>query len=221
MRPARPKSDRAGHALIVTGGPFRNEVLQHANADLPSSSLVVAADGGAQVALRLGLQVDILVGDLDSADAVAIAEAGEVRRHHVDKDETDLELALATVVGAGISSATVIATLAGRVDHALGNLLVAASDQWSSLQIDLRVDYARGWVVRDTRCFSGQVGDTVSLLAVGGPALGVTTRGLRWQLNNATLEPGLGVGLSNRLNGTVAEVDVSSGTLLVLHVTQE
>jgi len=201
---------------VVTGGPYADDVLEVLAAGLPEADLVVAADGGAQAALRLGLGVDLLVGDLDSADDRSVVVAGEVRRHPVDKDETDLELALAAVVDAGVGSATVVATMAGRIDHALGNLLVATGERWSDLRIDLRLDKGVGWVVRDACRPTGRVGDLVSLLAVGGPADGVTTSGLAWALDDAVLEPGVGLGLSNRMVAETAEVRISSGILLVL-----
>jgi len=204
------------HALVVTGGPYPDQVLSAMANGLPPADLVVAADGGAAVARRLGLDVDLLVGDLDSADDRAVAAAGEVRRHPIDKDDTDLELALAAAVEAGCRSATVVATMSGRVDHALGNLLVVAGDRWADLAIDLRVDGAHGRVVRDACRVDGAEGDLFSLLAVGGPATGVTTTGLVWPLDDATLEPGLGRGFSNRLVAEVAEVRVASGVLLVL-----
>ena len=63
----------------------------------PADAFVIAADSGLEHAAALGLSVDVLVGDLDSASASAVraAEAAGVRieRHAVDKEATDLELA--------------------------------------------------------------------------------------------------------------------------------
>jgi len=204
------------HALVVTGGPHPDDVLETLATGLPETDLVVAADGGAAVAHRLGLVVDVLVGDLDSADDRTVAEAREVQCHPVDKDYTDLELALATALDAGMTSATIVATMAGRVDHALGNLLVVAADRWSDLRLDFQVDGNPGWVVRDVCRIDGRIGDLVSLLAVGGPATGITTSGLAWELDDAALVPGVGLGLSNRMTAEMAEVRVASGVVLAL-----
>ena len=200
-----------GHALVVTGGPFPTN-----QGPLPSADLIIAADGGADNAAALRLAVDLVVGDLDSASSAALARAKKVERHPENKDATDLELALGAAVAAGTASVTVVATLGGRLDHALANLLVAASDRWSKLRIDLRIDGARVWVVRDHVEVIAQVGDVVSLLAVGGRATGVTTTGLAWPLADAKVEPGVGLGLSNRMAAPNAEVVVDDGTLLVI-----
>ena len=199
------------HALVITGGPVPRNL-----GTLPAADMVIAADEGFDNARDLGIHVDLLVGDLDSASPGAAHQAQAVERHPVDKDETDLELALAAALNAGMESVTVIGTIGGRVDHALGNLLVVAADRWADLRIHLRIDGTRAWVVRDRVEVHGTVDDLVSLLAVGGQATGVTTTGLAWPLSNGVLEPGAGLGMSNRLAGPTATVEVGTGTVLVI-----
>ena len=178
--------------------------------------MVIAADEGIDNARQLGMLVDLLVGDLDSASDGSEAFAGSVQRHPVDKDQTDLELALAAALAAGMQSVTVVGTMAGRVDHALGNLLLLTADRWQALCIDARIDSARAWVVRDRAVVDGAPDDLLSLMAIGGPATGVSTSGLAWPLDSALLESGPGLGLSNRMTGPTAELSVQQGVLLVI-----
>ena len=199
------------HALVITGGPVPRDL-----GTLPAADMVIAADEGFDNARDLGIHVDLLVGDLDSASPGAAHQAQAVERHPVDKDETDLELALAAALNAGMESVTVIGTIGGRVDHALGNILIMAADRWADLRIHLRIDGTRAWVVRDRVEVHGTVDNLVSLLAVGGQATGVTTTGLAWPLSNGVLEPGAGLGLSNRLAGPTATVEVGTGVVIVL-----
>ena len=56
----------------------------------------------------------------------------------------------------------------------------------------------------------------MSLFALGGPAIGVTTAGLRWPLANHTLEPGSSLGISNEFAAATASVRVSGGVLAVI-----
>ena len=60
---------------------------------------MIAADSGLDHATALGFAVDLVVGDLDSADPAAVdaavAAGAAVERHPEAKDATDLELALA------------------------------------------------------------------------------------------------------------------------------
>ncbi|MEE2769396.1 MAG: thiamine diphosphokinase [Actinomycetota bacterium] len=199
------------HALVVIGGPPPAIVTT-----IPEADLVIAADRGADHAMGLDLTVDLLVGDMDSVSSAALADCREVIRHPTDKDCTDLELALAAASDAGASSVTIVGSAAGRVDHALGNLLVVASERWAEMRVDLVLDGTRVYVVRDALTVDGKTGQPVTLLAVGGPARTVTTTGLRWPLAKATLEAGSGLGLSNEITHSEATVEVGSGVVLVV-----
>jgi thiamine pyrophosphokinase len=187
---------------------------------LPAFDLVVAADRGAQNASVLGLVPDLVVGDMDSIDTSVLASlealGTRAERHPADKDQTDLELGLASVMKLGASSVTIVATTSGRPDHALANLLTAASDRWKELRIDLILDSSRAWIVRHQLNLDLPVGSIVSLMAVGGPATGITTAGLRWPLSTGCLEPGMGRGLSNEVSKSPASIRISAGTLMVI-----
>ena len=56
----------------------------------------------------------------------------------------------------------------------------------------------------------------MTLVPVGVPAVGVTTRDLRYALQGETLEPGSSRGLSNVRTATVAAVSLLTGRLLVI-----
>ena len=94
------------HALVIAGG----DAPAPLDATLASAPLVVAADSGVGHALALGLTVDLVIGDLDSAvpDDVARAAAAGARVHRfpADKDATDLELALDAARTFGATSVT-------------------------------------------------------------------------------------------------------------------
>jgi len=197
--------------LVITGGP-----LPRAIGRLPEADMVIAADQGADNAIALGLTVDLLVGDLDSVSQETLAACNTVAQHPVDKEATDLELALAAAADTGASVVTIVTSAGGRFDHALANLLVAASERWSALKIDLVVDRARVHVVRDKVVLEGRVGEPVSLLAVGGPVSGASTTGLRWPLRGTRLEAGLGRGVSNEFDQPEASVTIGTGVVLVI-----
>ena len=76
--------------VVVASGPGPSVAV-------PVTPTVIAADGGLDRAAALGLDVDVVIGDLDSvsAEALAAAEAAGARivRHPEAKDATDLELA--------------------------------------------------------------------------------------------------------------------------------
>ena len=204
-----------GAAIVFCGGgPSRIPV------DVPPDTLVIAADSGLAEANRVGVPVEVLVGDLDSVGASDLAaferSGGQVRRHAPDKDATDLDLAIAQAISAGVDRVTVVGGDGGRLDHLLGNALVLASPRHAGVEVDAVLGAARLHVVRGSRELHGVAGETVSLFALGGPARGVRTDGLRWTLTDATLEPGSSLGISNRFLGATATIEVDEGVVLVV-----
>ncbi len=202
--------------IVLTGG---------APADprwpLPEAAMVIAADSGLEQAALLGLSVDLLVGDLDSVSEAALADAVEagtrIERHPPDKDATDLELALTAAQREGATLVVVAGGGGGRIDHLLANAMLLASPAWADLDIEWLVGDARIVALRKEAQFSGQPGDLLTLLAVGGPASGVTTKGLKFPLENEVLLASSTRGVSNELVADKAAVHLNSGVLLAIH----
>lgn len=187
---------------------------------VPGAATVVAADGGLDRAAALGLEADVVIGDLDSVSpqALAAAEAAGARivRHPETKDATDLELALDEAIALRASRVLVVASHEGRLDHLLGSLLLLGAARYAGLELDALVGKALVHVVRGRRTLTGAPGELVSLLAVGGAASGVVTDGLEYPLDGETLEPGSSRGISNSFTAGQATVTVDRGTLLVV-----
>jgi thiamine pyrophosphokinase len=202
--------------VIVVSGGGRPHALQ----PLPAANAVVAADGGIEHARALGLHVDIAVGDFDSASREAVEAAREsgarIERHPVEKDATDLELALQTALSFAPRRILVLGGDAGRLDHLLAGVLALASESLSGVEVDALLGSARLEVVRRERTLTGQEGELVSLLAGGGPAEGVTTEGLRYELRGETLAPASSRGVSNVFAAEQARITVRRGVLLAI-----
>lgn len=209
---------RNERALIVLGG---DDVDPGEHRAIPDHSVVIAADSGIDQAHRLGLIVDVAIGDFDSVSAAGLRRAEQqgarVERHPADKDMTDFELALGAAVELGVASATVLGGEGGRLDHLVANALVMASPRYSDVDLTaVGGGGARLHVVRRTRRISGVADEYVTLLAVNGPAVGIVTTGLLYPLNGGRLDPGSSRGVSNQLTGVEATVSVESGVLLAI-----
>lgn len=203
-------------AVIFTGGgPVRRALPPTGE-----NPLLIAADGGIAEAERLGFAVDLLVGDLDSAAPAAVervrASGGRVEEHPADKDASDLELALGAAVAAGCALLLVVGGDGGRLDHLLAELLLFGSPSLAGVQIDAVLGDALLHVMRDVRDLEGSPGELISLFALGGPATGVRTEGLRWRLENEELPAGSTRGLSNLFEAPRARIEVGSGVLIAI-----
>ena len=201
-----------------TGPPPRLGVDIHA---------VIAADSGLHLALELDLPVAVLIGDLDSVSPEAVAEAvatgTRVVRYPAEKDATDLELAMDLASSEGATDIVVIGGAGGRLSHLLGIAGLLASDRYIDAAIKWLLPEAAVYVA-NVKCdlvIEGGPGDLVSLIAIGGPATGITTTGLKWELTDDTLHSSASRGISNVFTTDSASVHVDSGTLLAIHERPE
>jgi thiamine pyrophosphokinase len=187
---------------------------------LPAGAVVIAADGGLDRAVALGLDTDTVVGDLDSVAASTLAAAQDagvtVIRHPEAKDATDLELALEEAAALDPRRVVVVASGGGRLDHLLAALLLLGSDLLAGVEVDAHVGDAAVAVIREERVLRGRPGDTVTLVPLHGPAVGVRTDGLAYPLRGETLEPGSSRGVSNVFVAPEARITLDRGVLLAI-----
>jgi thiamine pyrophosphokinase len=233
----------APRVVVLAGGDALPPALDaDVAAAMDGAELTIAADGGIRHAHRVDRDPDVLVGDLDSVtpDELdrAMAATTEVLRHPADKDATDLELALELALdlardltlGRGPGDhpgdedpgtlrlpVLVVGGHGGRNDHLLANVLLLTAERYRGLRLTAWWGVDILHVVRDRATLNGRIGSTVSLLAVHGPAHGVTTHGLQYPLDDAVLGPGSTLGVSNRLVESPATVLVLGGVVAAIH----
>jgi thiamine pyrophosphokinase len=208
------------HVVIFAGGVVQPG--RAVDAALARADMVIAADRGAETALRFGHLPMYIVGDLDSLDKQMLREAHErgsqVVQAQLEKDETDTELAAMVALQHGATEITLLGALGGsRIDHALANVLLLVGFEATPMHI---VDGETScWLLRGPgkTVIDGQQGDTLSLLPLTADADGVQTTGLYYSLRGETLSFGRPRGVSNVLTSHQAEVSLARGLLLIVH----
>lgn len=179
-----------------------------------ADDLVIAADGGLRHVEMQGITPDLIVGDFDSLGTPPTGE--NVAVYPVEKDDTDVMLALKLGFERGFREFRLLAGTGGRSDHTLANLQALS---W------LASRGGRGVLVGEDECFtvlrngaltfSPRSEGTLSVFAFGGEAHGVTLSGLQYPLCNGVLSPDFPLGVSNHFVGEAARIAVSDGALLV------
>ena len=210
-------------AVIVADG-------EHALTDgreLADADLILAADGGGDWLDSIGVAPHRLIGDLDSADPAVVARmvAADIRveRHPVSKDASDLELSLIAAAEAGATEVVVLGALGGALDHLMANVLLLGAQAAAGRTLRLVHGPTRARLLTgpDHAALEAPAGSRVSLLALGSPASGVTTQGLRWLLDDEQLEAGSSRGLANVVETVPAGVWLTAGQLLVIEIAAD
>ncbi len=202
--------------VIFANGTFSQAHWMH-NLLLPDD-VIIAADGGTEHALTIGVTPHYVIGDLDSLtqeqrQQVEAAGAGIIS-FPPRKDETDLELALLHAAQEGATEIIILAALGGRLDQTIANLLLLTLPELREIDVRIIAGNQTAFLVQDEASIEGHPGDTISLIPLGGDALGVTAEGVEWALNDETLRFGPARGVSNVLTEKQARVRVQEGTLL-------
>ena len=181
---------------------------------LPAADLVVAADSGVQLAARLGLHVDRIVGDLDSADpeavdaAVAAGRGGRTApgREGCNRSGARDRRGGARRCGARRrrgrrrrsprpSARQPAAARVARLGRRSRSRRSSGPCHGRARRHGARADRRR------------RAGSLVTLLPVGGAARGIVTDGLQYPLGSEELAPGTSRGVSNVMLGDAASVD--------------
>ena len=182
---------------------------------------LICADGGARIALALGLTPEVVVGDLDSLDEAAQARLKAMGCRFVvypaAKDWTDLELALKLAVQEGATEIVILGALGGRLDQELANILLLLLPEVEGVPTRIVDERQEMFVARGQAEIAGQSGDVVSLIPLGGDAEGIVTEGLLYPLRDEPLLSGPARGVSNVMTGPIANVTLRSGALLIVH----
>lgn len=212
------------HAIIFANGDANDGVMVSRVLATTASALLIAADGGAHVAAAYQLTPHVVIGDMDSVtpEVLAALEAGgaQIIRYPIEKNETDLELALLLAAERGATSVRVIGALGDRLDQTLANVYLLALPALATHDVRIVAGAQEAWLydASNGACtIHGAVGDTLSLLPLGGGVSGVTTEGLYYPLRDEDLRFGPARGVSNVLTHPHATVTARSGVLLIVH----
>ena len=191
---------------ILGAGDFSESDLQAA---IEWAPVLVCADGAANRALELGLEPDLVVGDLDSISTEARERFSEKLVRIADQGSTDFDKCLSCVVAPLI---VCVGFTGSRLDHQLAALASLAR----------YATHPALMVTRREICFRVPASldmpvppnTTVSLFPFG--RVKARSKGLKWSLDDLELHPSGTIGTSNVTTSSWLEIKVEHGNLLII-----
>ncbi len=209
------RDDQEPALIIANGESCDPELLGQL---LEWSPLVIVLDSAMERVMKLGIKVDVLLGDFDRGFDPEIYKEAQYPleiKHITDQNSTDLEKAFQYLVDRGIPGANVIWGTGKRMDHTITNLTSVVKFK-ELLKIVILDDYSKvflspknykKWYPKDT---------PISLIPIG-TVTGITTDNLAYPLNNESLLLGYRTGSSNKVvqDGMVT-LSYKEGDLLIM-----
>ncbi len=202
-------------AVIIAGGEITGSI------EVAAGDYVIAADSGYDTARGQDIDLDLLIGDLDSISAAGLAHAETsgvvMERFPESKDKTDFELALDAALAVGAKAVDIYGGEGGSLGHLLGIATALTTRTWA--RTDLRWFMGSDTVIPVQPKYplevSLPVGTPLTLVPIGD-ADDVTATGVKWPLSREPLPRGTSRGLSNITTDPVCAVSLTRGALLVI-----
>ena len=207
--------------LIIANGKIENYLALQKYVD--EAGFIICADGGTRHGRRFGIKPDIIIGDLDStadADFKFFKEIGvEFEQHPIEKDKTDMEICIEKAMEKS-KEIVIIGATGGRTDHYLANILMLSNFSEMGIDILLADENNEIRILTDNGKkqieIFGNSSDYLSLIPISERVEGVTSKGLKYELDNKSLEFGSTYSVSNTFKEKAATVKMGKGRLLVI-----
>ena len=214
------KTDKNGKCILIGAGDLTVGQIPRSNEDF-----VIVVDGGLDYCEFLGIEPDLILGDFDSVtdgerqalESIETQCPEKVIRLKPEKDDTDMLYAIKYALERGYREFRIYAATGGRFDHTLANiqcLLYLKNHDAVGYLMD-----GNGMILalqNESVAFRENMEGYVSLFSLGKKAEGVTIKGLKYELENATISNDFPIGISNEFIGKKAEISVENGELVCM-----
>ncbi len=203
-------------ALIIANGEACSYALLAQL--LEWSPIVMVLDGALQRVLELGIKIDIVLGDFDREhhpEQYLLHQQPVEIIHTPDQNKTDLEKGIDLLLGRNHKAIHIVWATGRRADHTINNMstLAAYKDKGVLVMYD---DYSKVYCLPHSFDKWYVAGTPISLIPMG-KVTGVSTEGLKYNMQNESLQLGLRTGSSNEAaaDGTV-KISYQTGALLMM-----
>lgn len=206
--------------LIITGGTVNKTFLKNF-VNNNNYDYIIGVDKGAEYLYEASLRPDLILGDFDSADHQVIDKfyrdtSVEVRSFIAEKDETDTHLAIIEAIHMGSSHIDILGGIGTRMDHTLANLHI------------LMIPLEKGVICRiiNENNMISLIDSSIhlrkndykylSLIPLTNTVSGITTKGLKYELDGYTMNKGVSIGISNELLDNEVTISICEGILIII-----
>lgn len=196
--------------ILCNGNPPSQQLFNEYRAN---SDYFIAADGGANIALNLGTTPDVVIGDLDSYQG-SDKEPYEII-FKPDQDSNDLEKALQHAQEEKGTHIKILGATGHRLDQTLKNLSVLKQFHNAFQQIHIVDNFGETRLLPPSFSDEFAIGTQLSLFPLSGKVTGITTKGLKYPLNDEKLENGVRDGSSNEVIENPVQITHKKGDLLM------
>lgn len=179
---------------------------------------LIAADGGANSAYIMKIDPDIIIGDLDSIKPEVLSFYKNKRQikiiHYKRQNDTDVEKCLKYAIKHKFNRAVLLGATGNRLDHSFCNLGILIK-YFNKIKISLIHEKSILTACTGNVNFKTIPGETISLYGFNEQTK-IKSRGLKYPLNNVSLQFGKKESTSNEAIGDYVELKIEGGIIFVI-----
>lgn len=205
--------------VIVGGGeaPSKELLNQYIN----EQSIIIAADGGANVLLKHQIHPNYLMGDFDSIDERTYEEAinnSKTIRFPKEKDYTDSHIAFNKAIELGATEIIFLGCTGKRIDHFFANLCILREGLKKSIDCRIVDEYNEIYLIDKPTNILGKKGDVFSLFSYLEDTYDLNLEGVKYKLENFNLAQENNLTISNEFLEERVNISFSKGCLIVVRI---
>lgn len=203
-------------AIIISAGTIKD--YKYIKSFINTDDLIICADGGYIHSKNMGVTPHIIVGDFDSLGYVPdSSDFTQIIKHPKDKDFTDTELAVHIAKEKGANYFLLFGVVGSRLDHSLSNItMLERLNNEKTTAIIINENNKIYFCKKNKKITLYEPLESLVSLIPMSPCSGVYTKGLKYQLKNADMLPGYGLGVSNVVKYVPATITLNDGNMLVI-----
>ncbi len=200
--------------IIANGDSPKSRLIKHLQQN--GAKYLIAADGGANSAYKLGIVPNCIIGDFDSIKPKVkkyFSGKSEIIKYE-RQDDTDVEKALKHAIEKEYKTAYLLGGTGDRMDHSICNLGIVLK-YYNRIRIILLHGKTILHPYSTDVTLQTIAHETISLYAFDDKTT-ITSEGLKYPLTNATLRFGENESTSNEALGNEVKLKISNGIIFVI-----
>ncbi|TCT16951.1 thiamine pyrophosphokinase [Natranaerovirga pectinivora] len=205
--------------LIITGGTIHFDFFNNFLKD-NSFDYTMVVDGALDIIKDSQVKVDLIIGDLDTVDENLVLQfrdkGVEVIQFSPDKDYSDTHLALIKALELNASDITIVGGIGTRMDHTLANIHTLMIPTEKNIPCRIVNENNIIQCTNNTLALENTFGEYISLIPLTTEVSGISSKGLKYSLDNDKLVIGASIGISNEIIDKNAFITIKEGILIVI-----
>ncbi len=207
--------------LIVTGGNINTEFLKKILEENKFET-IIAADKGLEALNKINVMPNYIIGDFDSVNKTTLNQYEnkniEITYLKPEKDFTDTHMAIKLAIEKRAKHITIIGATGTRMDHTLANIHALNEALQNNVPTEIINENNIIMLInKKAKLIKNTNYKYVSIIPLTTKITGVTLKGFKYNIENATINLGESIGVSNEQIEQEALIEIKEGIAILIY----